>query len=167
MTTAARKQNPDTRDDHFMRRAIKQARQGVQKGQTPFGACVVKGNRIIAESHNKVLLNKDITAHAEVMALRLANKKTKNVHVFGATLYSTCEPCPMCFAAAHWAGISRIVFGANIQDAEKFGFRELKISNRSLKQAGKVSVTLKSGVLRGQVLEIFKLWQAREDHRTY
>lgn len=154
-------------DEKFMRRAINLAQKGVLKGQTPFAACVVQRDKVIAESHNKVLVNKDITAHAEVLAIRLACQKTKDVHLFGATLYSTCEPCPMCFAAAHWAGIYRIVYGARIPDADNFGFRELPISNAHLKHAGRLKISLRGGVLRRQVLDIFRLWQSREDHRTY
>ncbi|MDD2703568.1 MAG: nucleoside deaminase, partial [Candidatus Omnitrophica bacterium] len=104
-----------------MRLAINKAVQGIRKGQTPFGACIVKGNRVISLAHNSVWRDTDITAHAEINAVRKACKKLKTIDLSGCVIYSTCEPCPMCFAACHWAGISAIIFGARIADARRSG----------------------------------------------
>ena len=96
-------------DIKFMRLAIAKAREGIKKGQAPFGACIVKNGKVIACSHNIVWESLDITAHAEINAIRTTCKKLKSVDLSGCTIYSTCEPCPMCFSACHWGRISRIV----------------------------------------------------------
>ncbi len=127
-----------------MKRAINSAKQGIKKGEGgPFGACIVdkKGN-VIAVSHNKVWKNCNPTSHAEVNAIGMAAKKLKKIDLSGCTLYSTNEPCPMCFGAAHWAKIDKIVFCTSINDAAKFGFNELKLSNLQIKKMGKLKKPL-------------------------
>jgi tRNA(Arg) A34 adenosine deaminase TadA len=99
----------------------------------PFGACIVKDGEVIACDHNVVWASTDITAHAEVYAIRNACKKLDSIDLSGCTIYSTCEPCPMCFTAIHWARIGRIVCGARIEDAKKYGFNELSVSNHELR----------------------------------
>ena len=79
-------------DELFMRAAIAKARQGIKRGQTPFGACVVKNNKVISCEHNLVWRNNDITAHAEIVAIRYACRKLKTINLSGCMLYSTCEP---------------------------------------------------------------------------
>lgn len=156
------------RDDiKFMRLAIKKAREGIKKGQTPFGACIVKAGKVIACSHNMVWKNCDIIAHAEICAIRLACKKLKTVDLSGCAIYSTCEPCPMCFSACHWAGIKRIVFGCGIKDARDFGFNELSISNLKLKRLAKSGVNILPGALAGESRELFYLWQKQPGSRAY
>ena len=115
-----------------MELAIAKTREGIRHGQTPFGACIVKKGRVIACSHNEVWKNTDITAHAEVAAIRVACRKLGTIDLSGCTIYSTCEPCPMCFSAIHWAGIGKIVYGAGIADAAECGFGELEISNAAM-----------------------------------
>ena len=116
-----------------MKKAIQKGYQGLEKGQTPFGACIVKEGKMISCAHNRVWEKMDITAHAEMEAIRMACKKLKSIHLSGCIIYSTCEPCPMCFAACHWAKISEIVYGTGIQDAQRIGFNELTVSNEILK----------------------------------
>ena len=105
--------------EKFMRVAVRMARQGVRKGQSPFGACIVRKGKVVSVAHNEVWKKGDSTAHAEVMAIRAACKKLKTIDLSGCTIYSTCEPCPMCFSACHWSRISRIVYGVRIEEAEK------------------------------------------------
>jgi len=150
-----------------MRLAIEKAREGVSKGQTPFGACIVKNNKVIACEHNVVWKDTDITAHAEIAAIRSACKTLKKIDLTGCTIYSTCEPCPMCFAACHWARISRIVFGAGIKDAEKFGFNELAISNSDLKKSGKSKIELTAGLLLKENIALFEFWQQQGTGKIY
>ena len=154
-------------DDKFMRLAIEKARQGVRKGQTPFGACIVKGNKVIACCHNLVWKNTDITAHAEITAIRLACKRLKKVDLSGCVIYSTCEPCPMCFAACHWARISRIVFGCAIKDAEKYGFNELRVSNLKLRQLAKIKISLTPSISVKENIKLFDFWQKQARPRAY
>src|SRR3954471_17423818 len=118
----------------WMRLAIAKAREGIAAGQTPFGACVVRGDALIAVAHNVVLRTTDITAHAEVTAIREACRALGTIDLGGCTIYSTCEPCPMCFSACHWANLDRIVCGATIAEAARCGFRELAISNSDMKR---------------------------------
>ena len=147
------------KDIKFMRLAIEKALAGVKKGQTPFGACIVKGNKIIACAHNIVWKSCDITAHAEIHAIRVACKSLKNIDLSGCTIYSTTEPCPMCFSAAHWAKISRIVFGAQIKDAKGYGFNELKVSNQKLAKLGKNKIRITSGILKEENIALFEYWK--------
>lgn len=149
----------------FMEQAIAKAMEGIQKGQTPFGACIVRDKEIISCAHNQVWQDNDITAHAEVIAIRKACRKLKTIDLSQSILYSTCEPCPMCFAASHWARISMIVHGADINDAIEIGFNELRISNTALKKAGKIKLKLIRGILRGDNLKLFKLWQKQNSLR--
>ncbi len=150
-----------------MRLAIATAREGVAAGQTPFGACLVKADRVIACTHNVVWASLDITAHAEVQTIRTACAALKTIDLSGCTLYSTCEPCPMCFSAAHWARLARIVYGAEIADARRAGFHELTISNLALKQLGESPVELAGGLLREECLALFDVWAKQPNRRTY
>jgi len=148
-------------DERFMRLAHEICRDGIDAGQTPFGACIARAGQILARGHNRVWVDTDPSAHAEVVAIREACRRVGNIHLEGATLYSTTEPCPMCFGAIHWAGIRRIVYGARIEDAAGFGFDELRISNRQLSELGGARIEIVPGVLAGDSLELFRLWASR------
>lgn len=154
-------------DEKYMRLAIRRARKGIEQGQTPFGACIVRDGKILACEHNRVWATTDITAHAEIMAVRAACRKIKQLDLSGATIYSTCEPCPMCLAACHWARIGRVVFGAAIADAHKCGFHELLISNRSLVRLGKAKMTLQGRVLGAECRALFDDWSGLRRSRPY
>ncbi len=154
-------------NEKFMRLAINKAMQGIKKGQTPFGACIVKDGEIISCSHNVVWKNTDITAHAEINAIRTACRKLKGIDLSGCTIYSTCEPCPMCFTACHWAKIDKIIFGARIKDAQKFGFNECAISNKKMKQSGKSPIEIRGDFLRKENIDLFKLWFNQKNKKAY
>ncbi|HKX11675.1 MAG TPA: nucleoside deaminase [bacterium] len=154
-------------DAAYMRLAIAKAQEGIEQGQTPFGACIVREGQVLACSHNEVWATHDITAHAEIQALRTACAKLKAVDLSGATIYCTCEPCPMCFGAIHWAKIQRIVYGAGIADAEEFGFNELPISNETLKEISGSATRIDGGLMKEENRELFRLWSKREDRRSY
>src|SRR5262245_26288487 len=109
-------------DDYHMHQAVAKAREGIAAGQTPFGAVIVRDGQVLASAHNTVWRDTDPTAHAEVNAIRQAAAALGVVKLIGATLYTTCEPCPMCLSAIHWAKIQRCVFGASIADATAAGF---------------------------------------------
>ena len=147
------------KDEDFMRLAIKKTKEGVKKGQTPFGACIVKNNKIVVCEHNEVWKDKDITEHAEIVAIKQACKKLKTIDLSGCVIYSTTEPCPMCYSAIHWARIGRIVYGASIADAKKAGFNELVISDKVLKKLGKDKIKIETGVLKKECVELFALWK--------
>lgn len=153
-------------DRRFMQLALDACRQGVFKGQSPFGAAIVRDGRVLAVSHNHVLVNLDATAHAEIEAIRRACHEMGDVHLPGTTIYSTTEPCPMCFTAIHWARIERIVYAARVDDARDFGFNELRISNATMKQASGSTIELVPDFMREQAIEIYELWRQRQG-RTY
>lgn len=150
-----------------MRLAIRKAREGVRTGQTPFGACIVKRGEPVTLAHNQVWRTGDITAHAEIVAIRQACRKLKTIDLSGCVIYSTCEPCPMCFAACHWARILKIVYGVKIGDARKIGFNELAIPSRKMKQAGGSPVKIEGNFLRRENLALFGAWAKKKTKRAY
>jgi tRNA(Arg) A34 adenosine deaminase TadA len=154
-------------DEHFMNLAIEKAREGIRAGQTPFGSCIVKNEEVVSCVHNIVWNSTDITAHAEIHAIRDACQKLNTIDLSGCTIYSTCEPCPMCFSACHWAKISRIVFGARIEDAEKAGFSELSISNDRMKEFGGSPVQLVAEFMRKENQAVFDEWVKMSNRRVY
>ena len=150
-----------------MRKAIAAASIGISSGQTPFGACIAKGKREISSTHNGVWEKTDITAHAEILAIRKACAIIDTTDLSGCVIYSTTEPCPMCFAACHWARIKRIVFGSSIDDAARAGFNELRITNEVMRKYGECSVEIVCGILKDDCMKLFKDWRIREDKRPY
>jgi len=155
-------------DEKYMRLAIEATRDGIRAGQTPFGACIVTADgRIAACGHNVVWATTDITAHGEVHTIRLACLALKTIDLSGCTLYSTTEPCPMCFSAIHWAKIRRIVYGASIADAQKAGFNELTISNEIMKREGGSPVIVDGGCLQDECVALFEEWKTFGQARLY
>ncbi len=152
---------------YFMQLAIDKAVEGIKTGQSPFGACIVKNGKVIVSAHNVVWKTTDITSHAEVNAIRLACKKLKTIDLSGCEIYTTTEPCPMCFSAIHWASIDKIYFGTRINDAKKAGFRELTISNKTMKEKGKSKVKIQGDFLSDECKEIFKIWKSNKGKKTY
>jgi guanine deaminase len=107
----------------FLRQAIALATRNVTSGRGgPFGAVVVRDGRVVAEGVNIVTATNDPTAHGEVTAIRNACKALNTFSLAGCQLYSSCEPCPMCLAASHWARLDVVFFGASAEDAAKAGF---------------------------------------------
>ena len=154
-------------DKRFMLNAIEKAKEGIKNGQTPFGACIVKENYIVACCHNQVWSGCDITAHAEVVAIREACKKLKSISLEGTVIYSTCEPCPMCFSACHWAKIDKIIFGASIKDARKAGFNELEISNKNMKISGVSPIIIEPHFLQEECIGLFEIWRDKGTNKLY
>lgn len=111
-------------DISYLARALELARENVANGGGPFGALVVRDGQVIAESANEVIAIPDPTAHAEVQAIRKAAEALDSYDLSGTTLYTSCEPCPMCLGAIYWARISRVVFASDRFEAEKAGFRD-------------------------------------------
>ena len=103
--------------------AFKNCKKNCKEGG-PFGAVIVKNNKIISKARNKVIKNNDPTAHAEINAIRLACKKLKTYDLSGCTLYTTAYPCPMCFSAIIWANIKDIYYGNTKEETDDIGFRD-------------------------------------------
>ena len=139
-----------------MSAAIDEAYKNVKKpAGGPFGACIVKNGRIISSARNTVL-KKDATCHAEINAIRKASRITGSYDLSGCEVYSTTEPCPMCFSAIHWAKISTIYYGTTIKDVKKLGFNELSVSNRTLKKISSSSVRLFPGTEKQGCLKLLQ-----------
>src|SRR5674476_1261338 len=111
-------------DRFFLTRAIEIAARGISDGGGPFGAVVVKDNKIIAEAYNRVVLSNDPTPHAEMLAIRQASLVLKSHELHDCTLYSIYEPCPMCLGAIYWSRIYKIVFLGVRTDAESARFSD-------------------------------------------
>lgn len=111
----------------YMNIAIAEAKDGINKKHGgPFGSVIVKDGEIIAQNHNRVLVNNDPTCHGEIAAIRDACKKLNTFDLSGCELYTTGEPCTMCLCACMWANISKIYYGCTIKDNDKIGFRDQK-----------------------------------------
>ncbi|KAK9691785.1 hypothetical protein RND81_09G220100 [Saponaria officinalis] len=114
----------EEKEEEFMKKAIEESKKGVESGDGhPFGAVIVRDNQLIAGCHNMVSKFIDPTAHAEVTAVREACKRVNRVELSGCEMYSSCEPCPMCYGAIHLSGIKRLVYGAKIETALAAGFK--------------------------------------------
>jgi len=127
MTPEARSPDASAPNPDPLARAIDWALRSVELGGGPFGAVVVHENRIVGEGHNRVTLDLDPTAHAEVVALRAAATALGRFDLRGCVLYSSCEPCPMCLGAAHWSRVERVVFAADRHDAARAGFDDAEL----------------------------------------
>ena len=112
--------------NEYMKKAKENADKGIaNKEGGPFGAVIVdKEGNIIANGNNKVLKDKDPTAHAEIVAIREACKALNTSDLSGCILYTSCEPCPMCLSAIIWANIKKVYFGCSKNDAANIGFRD-------------------------------------------
>lgn len=109
----------------FMELAVEVAREGIENGHGgPFGAVIVKDDRVISTGHNKVVLNNDPTCHGEMEAIRNACKRLGTFDLSGCEIYTTGFPCPMCMCAILWANIDKVYYGCNTTDTEIIGFRD-------------------------------------------
>lgn len=151
----------------FMGIALREAQKNLSDMRGgPFGACIVKGSKIIAVSRNTVL-KQDATCHAEVNAIRKASKKLKTYDLSGCSIYSTTEPCPMCFSAIHWAKTNVLIYGNTITDAKRIGFNELSISSATMKKLGKAKLKMIPGLMRDEANQLFKKWDKLPNKRFY
>lgn len=113
----------------YMKMAIAEARKGIANNHGgPFGSVIVKDGIVIAKGHNHVVINNDPTSHGEVDAIRKACKKLKTFDLTGCEIYTTGEPCTMCACAIMWANISKVYYGATIEDNSVIGFRDEKFA---------------------------------------
>ena len=149
-----------------MREAIRLANESIRHGGGPFGAVVVKDGKIVAGSSNRVTLDLDPTAHAEVNAIRKACRLLGTFDLSGCVVYTSCEPCPMCLGAIYWAHIDRIYYGNTRTDARLVGFADDFIYdelNRPMEQRTVPIVPL----LRDEALQTFRAWDEKEDKTEY
>jgi guanine deaminase len=152
----------------WLRQALELATRSVAEGGGPFGAVVVRDGQLVATGHNRVTLDQDPTAHAEVNAIRAAGRIMGNHSLAGAVLYASCEPCPMCAAAIHWARLDRVYYAAPQQAAAQAGFDDARLA-RELDLPGPARSTpcqaLPIGT--GEALAPFRAWIDRSDRLPY
>jgi guanine deaminase len=152
----------------FMRRAIDAARENLPAMDGgPFGACLVRGDEVLAVAHNTVLKDLDPTCHGEINAIRLAARKLQSFDLSGCEIYSTTEPCPMCFAAIHWARIGRLIYGTAIAEVTQLGFNELTLGNRQMQELGRSPVAIYPGFLADACRELLAEWDRMPGRQVY
>ncbi|WP_456426795.1 nucleoside deaminase [Rhodocaloribacter sp.] len=154
-------------NEAFMREAIAMAVENVQSGRGgPFAALVVRGDEIVGRGTNRVTTTNDPTAHAEVVAIREACRRLGAFHIAGCDLYTTCEPCPMCFGAVYWAHIDRIFFAATRDDAENAGFIDGEIYEELCRPPETRRIAMIS-LLREEGGRPFDAWHAHQGRIEY
>jgi tRNA(Arg) A34 adenosine deaminase TadA len=150
-----------------MQLAIEKTRSGIEAGQSPFGCAIARDGQLLACAHNSVLLTTDITAHAEMNALREACRAVGDIFLAGAIVATTCEPCPMCMAALHWARVDTVYYGATIADADGAGFNELQLPAAELLRLGRSTLKLVPNILSQECKQLFSEWKDNPNRRAY
>ncbi|MEZ5429539.1 MAG: nucleoside deaminase [Pyrinomonadaceae bacterium] len=154
-------------DEKFMRRAIELAQNGIDANDGgPFGAVVVKDGRIVAEGWNQVTSTNDPTAHAEIVAIRKACAELNSFQLEGCTVYTSCEPCPMCLGAIYWARPERMLFACTREDAARVGFDDEMIYEEL--QADFPARRIKTiNFMREEGFSVFENWAKKADKTEY
>ena len=152
--------------EELMRRAIELSENSVRNGGGPFGAVIAKDGEIIAEGSNKVTINNDPTAHAEVCAIRNACKILNTFELANCVIYTSCQPCPMCLGAIYWARFSKIFYANDRKDAAEIGFdddfiyEEIAIEPQYRKKPSEI-------LLRNEAINAFRMWILKDDKTKY
>lgn len=157
---------PTTEQQDYMHKAISLATSNVDNNGGPFGAVIVRDGKIIATGVNRVTANNDPTAHAEVMAIREACRLLGTFSLEGCTIYSSCEPCPMCLSAIYWAGISELYYGNTKADAAAIGFDDNFIYEELAKPYSERSLKC-AQMMRDDARQTFRKWDAKSDKIEY
>lgn len=156
-----------TADARWMDRAVALAREGMRAGRGgPFGALIVRGDTVVGEGCNRVTSSDDPTAHAEIVAIRDACRRLRTFTLAGCTLYASCEPCPMCLAAAHWARVARIVYAADRADAARAGFDDRLLHDELTLPIERRSVPV-TRIHDAAAAAVFDEWCAKRDRIPY
>jgi len=154
-------------DRKFMTRAIELAKNGVEMNAGgPFGCVVVKNGEIVGEGNNRVTSSNDPTAHAEIVAIRNACDHLSSFQLEGCSIYTSCEPCPMCLGAIYWARPEQVFYACNRRDAAEIGFDDDFIYEELAKHNGERQLELTS-LMRDEALEVFGQWAAKPDKIEY
>lgn len=153
-------------DKELMMRAIRLSEESVKNGGGPFGAVIAKDGEVVAEASNCVTLHCDPTAHAEVSAIRKAAEKMKTFDLSGCSIYTSCEPCPMCLGAIYWAHLDKIFYANDRKDAAAIGFdddfiyKELELAPEKRKKPSEI-------LLRDEASKAFHMWTDKTDKTEY
>ena len=152
--------------NQFMMRAIELSIKSVNSGTGPFGAVIVKDDKIISEGFNAVTFANDPTSHAEIVAIRNACKSLSNFSLEDCDLYTTCEPCPMCLSAVYWARIDKVYYANTRSDAHKIDFSDSLIYEELNKTIKERKIPMHQ-MMRDEASKAFDLWDKKKDKVKY
>ena len=150
----------------FMARAIELSIESAKTIGGPFGSVIVKDNKIISEGSNKVTSSNDPTAHAEIVAIRIACQALKTFNLSGCEIYTTCEPCPMCLSAIYWSRLDKIFYANTREDAKNIDFDDSFIYSEESKKNDERKIKM-SQMLREDALKAFDIWDKKVDKIKY
>jgi len=154
--------------NEYMKVAIELSKDNLNTNNGgPFGACIVKDGEIIGKGSNKVLLNNDPTAHAEIIAIREACKNINSYDLSGCELYTTCYPCPMCLSAIIWANIKKVYYGNTKEDANNIGFRDELIYEFINNNCSNNNLLELSSLDREETIKVFNEYKDKIDKEIY
>jgi tRNA(Arg) A34 adenosine deaminase TadA len=154
-------------DQDHMREAIRMAVEGMDRNDGgPFGCVIVKDGRVIGRGNNRVTSSNDPTAHAEVVAIREACRALGSFQLEGCTLYTSCEPCPMCLGAIYWARPDRVVYAGTREDAAAAGFDDQLIYDELPLPPGERRIPMEQRS-REEALRVFEAWKVKPDKTPY
>lgn len=154
-------------DREFMLRAIELAREGVDNDLGgPFGCVITKDGRIVGEGCNQVTSANDPTAHAEIVAIRAACRELDSFQLDGCSIYTSCEPCPMCLGAIYWARPARVFIAGTRDDAAAAGFDD-EFLYRELEKPNDQRQLKMEPLFREESQAVFKLWIEKPDKIEY
>ncbi|HNM24351.1 MAG TPA: nucleoside deaminase [Saprospiraceae bacterium] len=154
-------------DEFFIREAIRAAENGMNSDEGgPFGCVIVRDGVVVGRGNNRVTSTNDPTAHAEVVAIRDACRQLGHFQLEGCTLYTSCEPCPMCLGAIYWARPDRIVYAATRHDAAGAGFSDEFIYTEFDKPLHARSIPIEQ-LLRDEAMTVFESWRVKADKIVY
>jgi len=154
-------------DLFYMEKVNELAQKNVLQGGGPFGAILVSPNgKLFVEGTNQVIIHKDPTLHAEISAIRNTCQIIQDFQLTGYTLYSSCEPCPMCLSACYWARIGRIVYGNTCEEAKAIGFDDSLIYEEVSKPMKERSLPMEQ-IRRQDSMKAFQMWAEKEDKIKY
>ena len=152
--------------EKYMREALREAGFAAAEDEVPIGAVIVCRGRIVGKGHNMTERLSDPTAHAEVSAIRAACAKLGDFKLSGCTIYSSCEPCPMCLSALYWAGVERIFYGNTKQDAKSINFDDSFIYDQIALDYSERAIPC-INFMREEALAGFKAWVEKVDKVLY
>jgi len=157
----------DAINQDFLREAIRLSLEKMEAGEGgPFGAVIVQDGEIVGRGWNRVTSTKDPTAHAEIVAIRDACNRLGTFSLAGCEIYSSCEPCPMCFAATYWARLERVYYAATSDDATAAGFDDIPFHQQLALPLGSRSIQMVQD-LRQEACEVFAAWLRKVDRVAY
>lgn len=156
-----------TPENAFMQEALTEARQGMHANHGgPFGAVIVQDGIILSRGHNRVTSTHDPTAHAEIVAIRLACQKLGSYSLKGCSIYTSCEPCPMCLSAIYWARLEAIYYACSRQDAAAIGFDDQLIYEQVALPLEQRLIPMHR-LLPEEARSVFAEWSAKTDRIHY